>query len=155
MQTFRADDTKGQIAFDRFCKLLKSKGVNYRNASMEEQYNGIDLVTELRSYEVKHQSFKDKIVIEEDSMKGEGSGWIYTSLADMIVEVGDNSLLMIDRGQLKAFYIAVKDNYTLLYNDYTKGLRGDEWRSSYRIIPISHFMQYVTCKEIILVGESV
>lgn len=145
--TFSKSYNKGEVAVMKFCKFLNNNGFKNKEATMDEQYQGIDVKTDAYSYEVKHMSFEDAIVIEENSMNGEGSGWIYTSTSDWLIEVRDDKFLKISMPSLRNWYLNNKSRYLLRSNKPTIGLRGDVWTSQFRIVPIIDLKRDLEIKE--------
>ena len=142
---FSSDEKKGLEAVKAFCAYLKSQGINYRLATTQEQYEGKDIITDTATYEVKYQTIDNSVVVEESSMQ-RLDGWIYSSQADYLVEVNGNTITIITMQELKDWYYKCMVNYKLQYNDETKGVRGDIWRSRYRIIPLNDIRAFVSVK---------
>ena len=135
-----------------FCEWMNTYNIDYRKATIEEQHKGIDIVAK-KTYEVKHQSFPDKLIIEEKSMD-DVPGWIYTSEANFLIEVSADrkKYLKIDMKQLRDVFIKIKENYELHNNDgMSQGMFGDIWLSSFYIIPVNQIEQYVKIEEVVII----
>jgi hypothetical protein len=145
---FKQNEKLGAEAVAVVSKFLSNNKTKHRPATTSEQYNGIDLVTNTQTYEVKHQTYDDKIVIEEDSMSLK-DGWIYTSQAQYLIEVSADRkrIYKIDMQKLRSLYTKIWSNYSKYVNDETDGVRGDKWCSTYRVIPLADIKQYIDIKE--------
>lgn len=148
---FSTDAKLGEGAVETFTDWLDKHNIRYRPANSTEQIQGIDVVLDGNiNCEVKHQSFPKSIVIEESSLKNGGSGWIYTTKSKWLIEVSEDRKTMwnIDVTDLKKFYNDCKENYLHHQNEKTEGVYGDEWISSFRVIPLADMKQYVKIEEI-------
>jgi len=151
MRDFDKDELLGIQAVALFKKYLDGINKGYVDASVQQQKDGIDLIVEGIEVEIKHQRYEGHIVVEEASIGGRGTGWVYTSKAKYLVEVYDNKhITKIDMLQLRKWITTGGRNYPLYYNDKTNGNRGDIWQSSFKMIPLKALSGYVAVKEIIL-----
>lgn len=148
MRIFDNDDGLGQLAVDRVKYYFGLHNIFYREATINEQHNGIDIVTDKGTIEIKHQTYPDSIVVEDSD--GLRDGWIYTSKADYLFEVSDHTLLSFKMQELRELYGKTKELYTLNHNDETKGNRGDIWRGTYRVIPLTQITPYIKVKSTLL-----
>jgi hypothetical protein len=149
MIDYRQSDKQGQLALQSFKLFLANKKINCIDATRAGQALGYDLVVARKKFEVKSQSYENKIVIEETSMY-ENDGWINTSTADYLIEVAldGKSFIKLDMAKLKVWYAKNKDCYVLKANEMTNGERGDKWISKFRIIPLSAIKSEVTMSEV-------
>jgi len=149
---FNTDERLGAEACRYFSDWLTNKSIRYTPATTEQQHQGIDIVTELHTYEVKHQTYDTSIIIEESSMHGAGSGWIYKSQAMYLIEVSPNrdKFFKMDMSELKYFYAKCSHNYKLHNNYMTNGNRGDNWISTFKCIQLSSIMGFVNIDTFLL-----
>lgn len=142
---FSEDSETGEKSQNLFTDYLDSIMYEWRPATKEEQIAGIDVVSIKNKikYEVKHQTYKNKIVIEESD--GLREGWIYTSESDRIVWVSEDSrnLISVKTKELRELYGKMKCMYKLHDNKRTNGVRGDSWQGTFRIIPIKDIKAYI------------
>jgi len=148
MTEFNKNEIVGKQAVDAFKKYLTTKKVTYRDASDIEQKAGIDLVINNKTYEIKHQTLDNCLIIEETSINDNQSGWIYTSKADYLIEVSsDRSMITkISMPELRTFYTAIKNNYKLYPNKCSEGKFMDHWTSWFRIIEVNDLNGYVSVR---------
>lgn len=148
MRIYTDDKKLGDEACVKFGHYLYINGVAYTPATPDQQLNGIDVVTDRATYEVKHQTMPGCIVIEEDD--GLRQGWIYTCKSDYIILVGDGLFYKINVMNLRKFYEATKQNYRLYTNEQSKGERGDYWTGSFRVYGLSDFCGFFSVGKYLL-----
>ena len=151
MRSFDRDEKLGKEAVAAFVQYLDNQGAHYMPATQTQQWQGMDIIVGSETYEVKHQSFENAVVVEESSLTN-GTGWIYSSKAKWLLEVSADrkKAWKIDMVQLRKFYDATKKNYEHYQNEKSDGTRGDQWISSFRVYPLKDFANYVDFTEVIL-----
>lgn len=142
---FSKDYNIGLMSVDTYIGYLNSLKIPYKHADELQQQDDIDLVVKGMSVEVKHETFPDRLCIEEVGSQGK-PGWIYTSKAQVLISVDDGQeyFYQIDFIKLKDWYNKCKHHYELRNNDASIGYSGDTWVSQYRVIPISDISGYVS-----------
>jgi hypothetical protein len=65
-------------------------------------------------------------------------GWFFTSTADVIVSISKKTVNVVGMKRSKKLvddYNKIKNYYRLIRNDISYDLRGNVWRSAFRVIP--------------------
>jgi len=147
MCDFLEDNRKGRIAVEKVIAYCKERNVPYREATTDEQKLDIDLWIKGISVEVKTMTFNNALCIEETGSDN-SNGWLQLSQAKKIIFVGNNIMYVINFSELRSFYSKASKNYSLHYNNLSRGAYGDTWTSSFKVIPLDSFKQYTGIKEI-------
>ena len=149
---FSADITKGERGELIFKQdYLDVFNIKYKDVSKEKhcQKKGFDFYTNRGTYEVKNTwNGGRNIIIEEstdilcDPVK---KGWIYTTEARVIAFIHEatRKMLLLHRTDLFMFhYGLIKEDFKVKINDVSTNWRGDDWQSSFRVVPIKAIEKY-------------
>jgi hypothetical protein len=149
MDSLNFNSNDGLAAVALFVSWLSKNNKKFRHATMDEQHNEIDIITQKQDAEVKTTKKYTQVAIEEIGDCGK-PGWIYTTQSTVMVfvNVKEKFAWIIPTNKLREYYNETKHSHPIFKNYRTIGTRGDVWVSSYRWYSIDEIKEQMQVTKI-------